>query len=126
MVALSRACAVSFAVLFLLCLFSRFSSSDSKGGTYGREQISRVCHKAARQARFHADAALQDESLVMCLLHSCEAKAQASTAKDLAEHTGVQLNVDVLELHEDMQEAVDILIQKLHLQEQDSGERRGG
>ena len=114
MVCLMRACAISFAVVAVLCVFSRLSAGGSGGAAYGHAQTSRVCESAVHRAKFSAEASKQDESPAMALLHSCEAKAHASAAKDLADRTGVQLDVDVLELIEDAQERIDVLVQQMY------------
>jgi hypothetical protein len=114
MVSLATACLVSFVVLLVLCLFSRFSSAESKGGAYGRAQLTQICAAAAKRASFYAGASRQDESAVMALLHACEARAHAMAAKDLAERCNVEPDRDLLELLEESQDHVDALVYELH------------
>ena len=114
MVELRRACILTFAVLLVVCIFSKCSSPDSKGGVYGREQSKLVCNAALRRARFYADAAGQDDNSPIALLNACSAHAQATAAKDLAERTGARLSEDALSIIDDQQERIDELLLVLH------------
>lgn len=114
MVELRRACVLTFAVLLVVCIFSKCSSSDSRVGAYGREQSTAVCRSALRRARFYAEAARQDENLPVALLNACSAHAQALAAKDLAERTGARLTDDALSLIDEQQERIDELLLVLH------------
>ena len=114
MVELRRACTVTFAVLLVLCIFSKCSSPESTAGAYGREQTAHVCHAALRRARFYADAARQDETLPIALLNACSAHAQALAAKDLADRTGARLSEDALGIIDAQQERIDEILMHLH------------
>jgi|APCry1669189034_1035192.scaffolds.fasta_scaffold04134_2 hypothetical protein len=114
MVALRRACALSFAVLLVVSIFSKCSSSESRGGAYGRQQSLHVCLAALRRARFYAEAARQDAAPLIALFNACSAHAQAVAAKDLAERTGARLDEDVLAIIDEQQERIDELVVQLH------------
>lgn len=111
---LARASAVTFCVFLVLVLFSRFSMSESATGAHGKRQSQAVCRSAMRRAQFFADAAEQDESAVLAILHCCDARAHAQAAKDLAEQTGVALEADALALLEEQQDRLDELLARLH------------
>ena len=111
---LARASAVTFGVFFLLVLFSRFSMAESATGAYGRKQSQAVCRSTVKRAQFYADASEQDESIVLAILHSCEARAHSQAAKDLAEKTGVVLDNDALVMVEEQQDRLDDLLIRLH------------
>jgi hypothetical protein len=110
---LARASAITFGVFVVLVLFSRFSMSESASGAHGKRQSQAVCRSAMRRAKFFAEAAEQDESLVLAILHCCDARAQAQAAKDLAEQTGVALENDALVLLEEQQDVLDELVAQL-------------
>jgi len=114
MVELRRACALTFAVLLVVCIFSKCSTPESKAGAFGREQSTAVCHAAMRRARFYADAARQDEAAPIALLNACSSHAQAMAAKDLSERTGARLGEDALGLIDEQQERIDELLLQLH------------
>ena len=111
---LARASAVVFGVFCLLVLFSRFSMTESATGAYGRKQSQAVCRSAVKRAQFYADASEQDESLVLAILHCCDARAHAQAAKDLAEKTGVVLESDALVMIDEQQDRLDDLLVRLH------------
>ena len=73
-----------------------------------------VCRSTVKRAQFYADASEQDESLVLAILHACEARAHAQAAKDLAEKTGVVLDSSALVLVDEQQERLDALLIRLH------------
>jgi hypothetical protein len=106
--------AISFGIFVLVVILSRFSMSESATGAHGRRQSQAVCASTLKRARFYADASEQDESLVLAILHACEAKAHSQAAKDLSEKTGVVLDVDGLSLVDEQQDRIDGLLMKLH------------
>ena len=112
---LQKASLVSLAVLLGVSILSRLSSSESRGGAYGREQSAHVCMGALRRARFYSEAARQDESLSLALLHACEARANAAAAKDMAERTGVTDPVisQCLVTLEEEQEHIDSIVAEM-------------
>lgn len=113
---LVRASALTLAVFLALVVLSRFSMSESATGAHARRQAQAVCRSVLKRADYYAEASEQDESPVLALLHACEALAQAQAARDLAERTGAQLDVDALGLVEEQQDRIESL--RLRLQEE--------
>jgi len=88
--------------------------TESATGAYGRKQSQAVCRSSMKTAQFYADASEQDESIVLAILHACEARAHALAAKDLAEKTGVVLESDSLFMIEEQRDRLDDLLIRLH------------
>jgi len=110
---LVKGAALAFAILVLLVCFSRFSMAESATGAHAKKQAGVVCRNALKRAQFYADASEQDEALVLAMLHSCEAKAHSQAAKDLADRTGVVLEVDALVMIDEQQDRLDALLRQL-------------
>lgn len=114
MVSLEKKCALSFAFLCILIIFSKFSHSISKAGAHGKSQLSQTCDTVAKKALFFLSVSEQDESMAISLLHACEARAHAMAAKHLADRSGVIVEgVDLLEIIEESEERVESIIGKM-------------
>jgi hypothetical protein len=104
---LAKSSCIVFGVFLVLVLFSKLSMTESLTGAYGRKQAEAVCRSALKRALFYSEASAQDDSLVLALLHSCEAKASAQASRDLAEKMGVVLGQDSLAILEEQQDRID-------------------
>ena len=104
---LVRAAGIVFCIFFVLVVLSKLSMTESATGAYGRKQAEAVCKHALKRALFYSEASAQDDSLILALLHSCEAKASAQAARELAEKMGVQLEQDSLAVLEEQQDRID-------------------
>lgn len=105
--ALARAALIVFLAFTVLVLFSKLSMSESLTGAHGKKQAESVCRAALKRAAFLAEVSDQDDSLVLALLHACEAKALVQAAKDLSEQMGAKLPNDQLALLEEEQERIE-------------------
>jgi hypothetical protein len=111
---LGRYAILTYGVLLVLAIFSRFSMSESSTGAHAKRQAQTVCRAGLKRAKFYADTSEQDESLVLALLHICEARAHALASKELAERTGVVLQADALSVVDEQQDRLDALLLSLH------------
>ena len=110
---LVKSSCIVFGVFLVLVLFSKLSMTESLTGAYGRKQAESVCRATMKRAAFFAEASEQDDSLILALLHACEAKAAAQASKDLADKMGVTLGNDLLAILEEQQDRIDDICEAL-------------
>lgn len=104
---LVKSSCVVFGVFLILVLFSKLSMTESLTGAYGRKQAESVCRATMKHAAFLSEASEQDDSLILALMHACEARAATQASKDLADKMGVALGNDHLAMLEEQQDRID-------------------
>jgi hypothetical protein len=68
-----------------VCLLSRMSSDKSAHGQFGTSVVRTTATRLVRDAEVARIAAQQDSMLVLTLLHACESRILAQTAKRLCD-----------------------------------------
>lgn len=100
--------------LLLLCLLSRMCEGLTRLGKQGTTTVKRAVSQLIKDVMVLQVMSQQDELPILSLLHNAEALATVRVALALTQEHGINSNEELLDLHSQLKEEQETLLEALH------------